>query len=154
MTCPDQLVAGLGIAERAFERGAIDPRCHGPLGKDSRGKAVEALVDQQGERPARKRGAIESCRERASGCRSTCTTLSHFVQDLGARVFPCNRVNPTLRDLAGTPARSRAEVAGRVRIEVLAAQKSGAHGPTSALLKYVTGTTLARPALPQLPRLD
>ena len=39
----------------------------------------------------------------ASGCKSTCTTLSHFVHDLGARVFPCNRVNPTLRDLAGTP---------------------------------------------------
>jgi hypothetical protein len=74
----DQLVAGLGIAECAFKRGAIDPRCHGPLGKDSRGKAVEALVDQQSERPqAAELGGAPS---NASGRRSGKGTVkTHWV---------------------------------------------------------------------------
>ena len=40
---------------------------------------------------------------RASGCSSRRTALFEFLQDLGPRVFPADRLNVTFSDFSGTP---------------------------------------------------
>ncbi len=86
-------------------------RVPGHTGQDSgaspiRSRAAETSTMSSSPKPVRRssyHSAAPRSSARASGWSSRRTSLFEFLQDLGPRVFPADRLNVTFSDLSGTP---------------------------------------------------